>query len=64
MEPGKLAGWEHATSEEIAEYTREFDQTTKLVIKSNKEPAYVRVAGRKISVPKYNISFGKLKLTG
>ena len=65
MEPGKLAGWEHATSDsEIDEYMREFDQTTKLVIKSNKEPAYVKVAGRKTSVPKYNILFGKLKLTG
>ena len=61
---GKLAGWEHATSEEIAEYTREFDQATKLIIKSDQEPAYVRVAGLKTRVPKYNISFGKLKLTG
>ena len=57
-------GWEHATPEDIAEYTREFDQTTKLVIKNDKDPAYVKVAGRRINVPKYNISFGNLKLTG
>ena len=61
---GKLAGWEHATSEEIMEYTREFDQATKLIIKSDQEPAYVRVGSLKTRAPKYNISFGKLKLTG
>ena len=46
------------------EYTREFDQSAKLVIKSDQEPAYVRVASRRINVPKYSISFGKFKLTG
>ena len=60
----KLQGWEHSTPDEIAEFTREFDQTTKLVIKSDQEFAYVKVAGRKANLPKYNISFGKLKLTG
>ena len=57
----KLAG---SAFENIAEYTREFDQGTKLVIKSDQEPAYVRVAGLRTRIPKYNISFGKLKLTG
>ena len=46
------------------DYMREFDQGAKLVIKSDQEPAYVKVAGRRTNVPKYNISFGKLKLTG
>ncbi|KAN0094933.1 hypothetical protein V8E55_003220 [Tylopilus felleus] len=60
----KLHGWDHSSAEEIAEFAREFDQTTKLVIKSDQEPAYVRVGGRRTNIPKYNISFGKLKLTG
>jgi len=60
----KLAGWEHSSADEIAEFTREFDQTTKLVIKSDQEPAYLRVGGRRTNSPKHNISFGKLKLTG
>ena len=60
----KLHGWDHSSAEEIAEFAREFDRTTKLVIKSDQEPAYVRVGGRRTNIPKYNISFGKLKLTG
>jgi hypothetical protein len=60
----KLHGWDHSSAEEIAEFTREFDQTTKLVIKSDQEPAYIRVGGRRTNSPKYNIAFGKLKLTG
>ncbi|KAF8552294.1 hypothetical protein OG21DRAFT_1511667 [Imleria badia] len=60
----KLAGWEHSRPDEIAEFTREFDQSTKLVIKSDQEPAYLRVGGRRTNNSQYNISFGKLKLTG
>ncbi|KAF8555315.1 hypothetical protein OG21DRAFT_1483977 [Imleria badia] len=36
----KLEGWEHYRPDEIAEFTREFDQSTKLVIKNDQEPAY------------------------
>ena len=64
LKTGKLEGWEHSSVDEIAEFTREFDQTTKLIIKNDQEPAYIRVGGRRTSSPKYNISFGKLKLTG
>ena len=60
----KLHGWDHSSAEEIAEFTREFDQTTKLVIKSDQEPAYIRVGNRRTNSPKYSISFGKLKFTG
>ena len=64
VKTGRLEGWEHSSADEIAEFTREFDQTTKLLIKSDQEPAYIRVGGRRTSSPKYGISFGKLKLTG
>ena len=43
---------------------REFDQSMKLVIKSDQELAYVRVAGQRTSVLKYNITHRRLKLTG
>ena len=61
---GKLEGWEHSSADEIAEFTRDFDQTTKLVIKSDQESAYVRVGGLRTNSKKHSISFGKLKLTG
>ena len=61
---GKLDGWEHSSPDEIAEFTCKFDQTMMHVIKSDKEPAYIRVAGRGTNIPQYNISTGKLKLTG
>jgi len=61
---GKLDGWEHSGLDEIAEFTREFDKTTKLIIKSDQEPAYLRVGGRRTNSKKYSISSGKLKLTG
>jgi hypothetical protein len=64
LKTGKLAGWEHSSADEIAEFTREFDQTTKLIIKSDQEPAYLRVGGRRTNSLKHNISHGKLKLTG
>ena len=64
LKSGKLEGWKHSTPDEIAEFTREFDQVTKLVIKSDQEPAYIRVAGRRTNDPEYSISTGKLKLTG
>jgi hypothetical protein len=64
LKTGKLEGWEHSGADEMAEFTREFDQTTKLVIKSDQEPAYLRVGGRRTNSPKYNISSGKLKFTG
>ncbi|KAF8545913.1 hypothetical protein OG21DRAFT_1502123 [Imleria badia] len=60
----KLEGWEHSGPDEISEFTREFDQTTKLVIKSDQESAYLKVGGRRTNNPKYNIRFGKLKLMG
>ncbi|KAG6375698.1 hypothetical protein JVT61DRAFT_3273 [Boletus reticuloceps] len=60
----KLEGWEHSGPDEINEFTHEFEQSTKLVIKSDQEPAYVRVGGRRCNNPTYKISFGKLKLTG
>jgi len=60
----KLEGWEHSSADEIAEFAREFDQTTKLIIKSDQEPVYIRVGGRRTASPQYNISYGKLKLTG
>ena len=56
----KLRGWDHSSVEEIAEFTRKFDQATKFVIKSDQEPAYVRVAPRRTNSPKYNITLGKL----
>ena len=64
LKTGKLEGWEHSSADEIAEFTREFDHTTKLVIKSDQEPAYLRVGGRRTNSKAHNISFGKLKLTG
>ncbi|KAI9569153.1 hypothetical protein HD554DRAFT_2204656 [Boletus coccyginus] len=60
----KLEGWKHSSPDDIAEFTREFDKTTKLVIKSDKETAYVRVGERRTNSKEYNIAFGKLKLTG
>jgi len=60
----KLEGWDHSSADAIDDFTREFDQTTKLVIKSDQEPAYLRVGDRRTNSPKYKISFGKLKLTG
>ncbi|KAG9313675.1 hypothetical protein JVU11DRAFT_6020 [Chiua virens] len=60
----KLQGWEHSGDEEISEFTREFDQSTKLIIKTDQEPAYVRVAGRRYTNSKYGISAGKLRLSG
>ena len=64
LKTGKLEGWEHSSANEIAEFTREFDQTTKLVIKSDQEPAYLRVGGRRTNSKTHSITFGKLKLTG
>jgi len=61
---GKLDGWEHSGPYEIAEFTREFDETTKLIIKSDREPVYLRVGGRRTNSAKHNITFGKLKLSG
>ena len=61
---GKLEGWEHSSEDEIAEFTREFDNSTKLVIKSDQEPAYVRVASRNYNNTRYDIKFGKLELSG
>ncbi|KAG9312582.1 hypothetical protein JVU11DRAFT_6979 [Chiua virens] len=60
----KLDGWDHSNDDEIAEFTREFDQSTKAVIKSDQEPAYVRVAGYRYTNAKYGIKFGKLQLSG
>ena len=64
LKTGKLEGWEHSSADEIDEFIREFDQTTKLVIKSDQEPEYLRVGGRRTHSLKHNISHGKLKLTG
>ncbi|KAN0094963.1 hypothetical protein V8E55_003250 [Tylopilus felleus] len=60
----KLRGWDHSSAEEIAEFTRKFDQATKLVIKSDQEPAYVRVGPRRTNSPKYNITLGNAEVTG
>ncbi|KAI9459980.1 hypothetical protein HD554DRAFT_1602525 [Boletus coccyginus] len=60
----KLDGWVHSNPDEMSEFTREFDQKTKLVIKSDQEPAYVKVGGRRTTSKEYGIFFGKLKLTG
>ena len=48
----------------MIEFTREFDHSTKLVIKSDQEPAYVEVADRNYNNARYNIEFGKLELSG
>ena len=64
LKTGKLKGWEHSSADEIAKFTLGFDRTTKLLIKSDQEPAYIRVGGRRTNSAKYNISLGKLKLTG
>ena len=61
---GKLGDWEHSTAEGIAQFTREFDETTKLVIDSDQEPAYVRVAGRRTHSSRHCIISGQLKLSG
>ncbi|KAN0086227.1 hypothetical protein V8E55_007361 [Tylopilus felleus] len=60
----KLGDWEHSTAEGIAQFTREFDETTKLVIDSDQEPAYVRVAGRRTHSSRHCIISGQLKLSG
>ncbi|KAG9307937.1 hypothetical protein JVU11DRAFT_12878 [Chiua virens] len=60
----KLEDWDHSSEDEIAELAREFDQSTKLIIKSDREPVYIRVAGRRYSNAKYGIRFGKLQLSG
>jgi len=61
---GKLEGWEHSSANEITEFTREFDQRTKLVIKNDQESAYVGVGGLRTNSKKHRVAFGKLKLTG
>ncbi|KAG9308038.1 hypothetical protein JVU11DRAFT_12605 [Chiua virens] len=60
----KLGGWGRSGEDNIAEFTREFEQSTMLIIKSDQEPVYVRVAGRRYANAKYNITSGKLKLSG
>ncbi|KAN0086229.1 hypothetical protein V8E55_007363, partial [Tylopilus felleus] len=60
----KLEGWEHSSAEGIAHFTRKFDETTKLVIESDQEPAYVSLAGRRINSQRYCISSGQLTLSG
>ena len=64
LKPGKLAGWEHSNADDIARFTREFDQTTKLVIESDQEPVYLKVADRRTSNSSYCITSGRLKLSG
>ena len=61
---GKLEGWEHSSPEDIARITREFDETTKHIIESDREPAYIRVASRRINSSKHYISSGQLRLPG
>ena len=60
----KLDGWEHLSTDNMARITREFDQTTKLIIESDQEPFYLKVGSRLINSPKHRISSGKLKLSG
>ncbi|KAI9572596.1 hypothetical protein HD554DRAFT_2014396 [Boletus coccyginus] len=50
--------------EEITKFTRDFDQTTKHIIKSDKESVHLRVGGLRTNSKKHRIAFGKLKLTG
>ncbi|KAG9319002.1 hypothetical protein JVU11DRAFT_1122 [Chiua virens] len=60
----KLEGWDHSSNDEIAKFAHEFDRSTKLIVKSDQEPAFVRVAGLRYNNAKYGIKFGKLKLSG
>ena len=64
LETEKLAGWEHSSEEKLSKFAREFDTSTKLLIKSDQEPAYIRVADRRYNNPKYSIALGRLKLSG
>ena len=61
---GKLEGWDHFSPEDIARITREFDQTTKRIIKSNRESVYIKVTSRCVNSPKHCISYGQLRLSG
>ena len=61
---GKLEGWDHSGAEDIARITRKFDQTTKLIIESDREPAYIKVASYCTNSARYCISSGDLKLSG
>ncbi|KAI9572586.1 hypothetical protein HD554DRAFT_2202484 [Boletus coccyginus] len=64
LQSGKTRRLGALSLDDIAEFTREFDKTTKLIIKSDQEPAYLRVGERRTNSKEYRISFGKLKLTG
>ncbi|KAN0086241.1 hypothetical protein V8E55_007375 [Tylopilus felleus] len=60
----KLAGWEHSSTENIAQFTQEFGRTTKLVVESNQKPAYIRIAERRTHSSTHCVSSGNLKLSG
>ncbi|KAN0086239.1 hypothetical protein V8E55_007373 [Tylopilus felleus] len=60
----KLEGWEHSGTEDVIQYTREFDRTTKLVIESNQKSTYVKIAGRRTHSSRHCILSGQLKLSG
>ena len=48
----------------ISKFVWEFDTSTKLLIKSDQEPAYIRVADHRYNDREYSIAFGWLKLSG
>jgi len=60
----KLEGWEHSGVEDMNQFTREFDRTTKLVIESDQKSAYVKIAGRRTHSSRHCILSGQLKLSG
>ena len=61
---GKLEGWDHSSTEDIARITPEFDEKTKHIIGSDRELAYIKVAGRRTDIPRYCILAGNLQLSG
>ncbi|KAN0086237.1 hypothetical protein V8E55_007371 [Tylopilus felleus] len=60
----KLAGWEHSSTENIAQFTQKFDRTAKLVIESDQKPAYIQIVGRRTHSSRHCVLSGELKLSG
>ncbi|KAF8550552.1 hypothetical protein OG21DRAFT_1478486 [Imleria badia] len=50
--------------EDMDDIIREFDQTTKLAIRSSDEPVYLKLGNPRYNNPKFNIKRGALKLLG
>ncbi|KAF8431023.1 hypothetical protein L210DRAFT_3561370 [Boletus edulis BED1] len=60
----KLEGSPHCNNEEIEDFTRKFDETTKLGIRSRDEAAYLTIGGLRYNNPQFNIKRGALRLSG